>query len=116
MAMKTTRGVTSNLAFAQATSIIEDDLLKGSSLAESMANQDHFSNLAANMVAVGEDTGMLPEMLLELADMYDQECESAIDAVTTLLGPLMIVFLGGIVGFVVVAILLPIFRMNAMVS
>jgi len=115
-AMKTTRGTTANLAFAQATSTIEDDLLKGSSLAESMANQGHFSILAANMVAVGEDTGMLPEMLLELADMYDQECESAIDSITTLLGPLMIVFLGGIVGFVVVAILLPIFRMNAMIG
>ena len=115
-AMKTTQGTTSNLAFAQATAQIEDDLLKGSTLAKAMAEQSYFSELAANMVAVGEDAGMLPEMLLELADMYDQECESAIDTATTLLGPLMIIFLGGIVGFVVVAILLPIFRMNALVS
>jgi general secretion pathway protein F len=54
-------------------------------------------------------------MLLEVADMYDQECEAAIGSLTGLLGPVMIVLLGGIVGFVVMAILLPIFETSTMV-
>ena len=68
------------------------------------------------MVAVGEDTGALPEMLLELAEMYDQESESAIGSMTTLLGPLMIVILGLIIGFVVLAILMPIFETSTLVG
>ena len=68
------------------------------------------------MVAVGEETGTLDEMLLELADMYDNESESAIGSMTTLLGPLMIVVLGLIIGFVVLAILMPIFETSTMIS
>ena len=115
-AINTTRGVTSNLAFERGVSNIETQLLKGSTLAKAIEEQPYFSEITSNMVAVGEETGMLPEMLLEVADMYDQECESAINSVTTLLGPLMIVVLGAIVGFVVVAILLPIFRTSTMIG
>ena len=68
------------------------------------------------MVAVGEETGTLAEMLLEVAEMYDQESESAIASMTTLLGPLMIVILGLIIGFVVLAILMPIFETSTMVG
>ncbi|MCH8219566.1 MAG: type II secretion system F family protein [Planctomycetes bacterium] len=115
-AINTTRGVTSNLAFERGVSNIETQLLKGSTLAKAIEEQPYFSEITSNMVAVGEETGMLPEMLLEVADMYDQECESAINSVTTLLGPIMIVVLGAIVGFVVVAILLPIFRTSTMIG
>ena len=68
------------------------------------------------MIAVGEDTGTLPEMLLEVAEIYDQECESTIGSMTSLLGPVMIVVLGLIIGFVVIAILLPIFETSTMIS
>ena len=68
------------------------------------------------MVAVGEETGTLAQMLLELADMYDSESESAIGSLTTLLGPLMVVVLGLIIGFVVLAILMPIFETSTMIS
>jgi type II secretory pathway component PulF len=68
------------------------------------------------MIAVGEETNTLTEMLFEIADMYDQESESAIASMTTLLGPLMIVILGLIIGFVVLAILMPIFETSTMVS
>jgi len=115
-AIKTTRGTTTNLAFSQAISNIEDALLKGSALATSVGQQQYFSEITANMIAVGEDTGMLPEMLMEVADMYDQECESAINNITTLLGPLMIFVLGGLVGFIVIAILLPIFETSSMIG
>ena len=64
----------------------------------------------------GEDTGTLPEALFEVADMHDQECESAISSITSLLGPIIIVVLGGIIGFVVMAMLMPIFEASTMLS
>ena len=115
-ALETTRGITTNMAFAQEIENIEDAILRGSTLAKSIDEQKYFSEVAANMVAIGEQTGMLPEMLLEVADMYDQDCESAISSVTNLLGPVMIVALGLIIGFVVLAILLPIFETSTIVG
>jgi len=109
-AIKITQGTTSNRAFAEEIGKIELELLKGAALTKAVSRQNYFSELTANMVAVGEDTGMLPEMLMEVANMYDQESESSIDSMTKLLGPAMIVVLGLIIGFVVLAILLPIFE------
>ena len=115
-AIQTTKGTTNNIAFADDIARLEQKILKGSTMAEAMASQKYFSEIASNMVAVGEETGTLDEMLLELADMYDNESESAIASMTTLLGPLMIVVLGLIIGFVVLAILMPIFETSTMVN
>jgi type II secretory pathway component PulF len=115
-AVHTTRGITTNHAFAREIGNINEAILRGSTLAKVVAEQQYFSEIAANMIAVGEETGMLPEMLLEVADMYDQECESAISSMTNLLGPAMILVLGVIIGFVVMAILLPIFETSTMVG
>jgi len=115
-ALQTTKGTTNNIAFADDIFCLEQKILKGSTLAEAMLAQKYFSEIAANMVAIGEETGALPEMLLELADMYDNESESAIGSMTTLLGPLMIVVLGLIIGFVVLAILMPIFEASTMIG
>jgi type IV pilus assembly protein PilC len=115
-AIKTTQGTTTNRAFAEEIENVEEAILKGSTLAEAVGEQNNFSEIAANMIAVGEDTGALPEMLLEVAEIYDQECESAIGTMTSLLGPVMIVVLGLIIGFVVIAILLPIFETSTMVA
>lgn len=115
-AVNTTKTVTTNTAFAREIANIEDSILKGSTMAKAIKQQHYFSEIVANMIAVGEDTGTLPEMLLEVADMHDQECESAISSFTNLLGPMMIVVLGIIIGFVVIAILMPIFETTTMVS
>jgi type IV pilus assembly protein PilC len=115
-AISTTKGTTNNSAFVENITSIEEKLLRGATVAKAMTQQKYFTEITANMVAVGEDAGMLPEMLLEVAEMYDQESESAISAVTTLLGPLMIVILGLIIGFVVLAILMPIFETSTMVA
>ncbi len=114
-AIKTTKATISSQALAVQIDTIESEILKGSSIAKAIAGQGHFSEMLTNMIAVGEESGMLPEMLLEVADIYDLESESAIDTITTLLGPLMIVVLGTIIGFVVLAILLPIFETTTMV-
>jgi len=115
-AINTTKGTTSNSAFSKEITSVEESILKGVSLAQALEKQEFFSEMLGNMVAVGEETETLPEMLLEIADMYDQESESSITSVTTLLGPLMIVVLGLIIGFVVLAILMPIFETSSMVG
>lgn len=115
-AIKTTQGITTNNAFAKEIENIEESILKGSTLAKAIGEQRYFSEVAVNMTAIGEETGTLSEMLLETADMYDQECESTISSMTNLLGPVMIVVLGLIIGFVVLAILLPIFETSTMVG
>lgn len=115
-AVNTTKGITTNQAFAREIGNIKEAILKGSTLAEAIREQHYFSEIAANMIAVGEDAGTLPEMLLEVADIYDQECESTIGSITNLLGPVMIVVLGLIIGFVIMAILLPIFETSTLVD
>jgi len=115
-AVDTTKGTTTNSAFAKEIDNIEQDITKGITLTETMSKQQYFTEITVNMVAVGENTGTLPEMLLEIAEMYDQESESAISSMTTLIGPLMILILGLIIGFVVLAILMPIFETSAMVG
>jgi Type II secretory pathway, component PulF len=63
--------------------------------------------MVVSMIDVGEETGQLPEMLLKIADVYDDEVDNTVAALTSLLEPLMIVFLAGIVGTIVIALFLP---------
>ncbi len=115
-AISTTKKTTNNTAFAKAIVEIKRSILKGSTLAKAMAQQKYFDRITTNMVAVGEDTGTLDEMLLDIAQMHEQESQATINSITTLLGPLMIMALGLIIGFVVMAILMPIFESGSMVG
>ena len=115
-AINITQGTTNNSAFSHEIANIHDAVIKGDTLAESIRKQKYFNEITANMVAVGEETGNLPEMLLDLAEIYDQESESMINNLTTLLGPMMIVILGAVIGFVVLAILMPIFETSTMIG
>lgn len=110
------KDVTTNQAFMKNIGNILEDLKKGYSLAKAVRRQPYFNELTSNMIAVGEESGMLPEMLLEVAEMYEQESEASISSLTNLLGPIMIVFLGLTIGFVVLAILLPIFETSTMIG
>lgn len=96
--------------------IIEDAVLKsralvqeGKPLWESWEETKRFPYMVTQMVAVGEQTGSLSTMLGKVADFYDEECDQAVAAITSLMEPLMIVVLGGIVGTVVIAMYLPLF-------
>ena len=115
-AINTTKKTVKNRAFARQVDSIESQIIKGSSMAKAVSEQDYFSEMLINMIAVGEETAMLPEMLLEVAEIYDLESESAIHSITTLLGPCMIILIGSVIGFVVLAILLPIFETTTMVQ
>jgi type IV pilus assembly protein PilC len=70
--------------------------------------------MVVQMISVGEATGALDSMLNKIADFYDDEVDAAVTAMTTLLEPVMMVFLGGIVGSMIIAMYLPIFKMAAL--
>ena len=98
--------------------VVENALVKtrqsiseGRTIAEPLAETNIFPPMVVQMIAVGEATGALDTMLNKIADFYDDEVDSAVDNMTALLEPIMMVFLGGIVGGMVVAMYLPIFKM-----
>ena len=70
-----------------------------------------FPKMVVQMIAVGESTGAMDVMLVKIADFYDEEVEQAVDGITSLIEPLIMVVLGGIIGFVLIAMYMPIFTM-----
>jgi len=84
---------------------------EGKTIAEPLAQANIFPSMVVSMIAVGENTGALDAMLAKIADFYDDEVDTAVEALTSLLEPAMMVFLGGVVGGMIVALYLPIFSM-----
>ncbi|MFH1360031.1 MAG: type II secretion system F family protein [Candidatus Omnitrophota bacterium] len=89
-----------------------EDLEKGLSLGESLRKTDLFPVLVCDMIKIGEESGSLEESLGDVADSYEQEANEKIRTVTALLEPVMILIVGSVVGFMVIAMLLPIFQMD----
>ena len=98
-----------NIVIENAAKAVKESVRTGNSLAAPLQQHPVFPAMVVQMIAVGEDTGALDEMLAKVADFYDQEVESTTEALTSLIEPLMIAVLGGIVGFMVIALYLPIF-------
>ena len=103
--------------------VVEDALMKtrqsiseGQSIAEPLSASGVFPPMVVQMIAVGEATGALDSMLNKIADFYDDEVDAAVEAMTSLLEPVMMVFLGGIVGGMIVAMYLPIFKLASVVG
>jgi len=103
--------------------IIENALLEtrkciseGRTIAEPLSESDIFPPMVVQMIAVGEATGALDAMLAKIADFYDDEVDAAVDTMTALLEPFMMVFLGGVVGGMIIAMYLPIFQMASVVG
>lgn len=84
---------------------------EGKTIAEPLANAGIFPSMVVSMIGVGENTGALDAMLSKIADFYDDEVDVAVDAMTSLLEPFMMVFIGGVVGGMLIALYLPIFTM-----
>ena len=85
-------------------------IAEGKTIAEPLAESDVFPGMVTQMIAVGEETGAMETMLSKIADFYDEEVDTAVDALTSMLEPLMMVFLGGSVGGLLIAMYLPIFK------
>jgi type IV pilus assembly protein PilC len=99
-----------NRVVGQATHAIQDSVRRGESLAAPLAQHAVFPPMVVQMLAVGEDTGALDTMLHKISDFYDQEVEATTEALTSLIEPLMIAFLGGIIGSMIIALYMPIFK------
>lgn len=89
---------------------------EGKTIAEPLGQAQIFPSMVVSMIAVGENTGALDAMLAKIADFYDDEVDAAVEAMTSLLEPFMMVFLGGIIGGMIVALYLPIFKMAGAVA
>jgi type IV pilus assembly protein PilC len=101
---------TGNIVLARAVRDVQDSVRNGESLSKPLENHKIFPPMVVQMMAVGEDTGALDTMLGKIAEFYDQEVEATAEALTALIEPLMIAFLGGIIGAMIVALYMPIFK------
>jgi len=95
---------------------VADEVEKGDGLAAAMTRQTIFPPIMLRMVSAGEATGKIDAMLEKMADFWDEEIEATLDALTSLIEPFLIVFLGVVVGGIVIAMFLPIFKLNDIVS
>jgi type IV pilus assembly protein PilC len=96
-----------NVIVGSAVSAIHDSVKEGETITAPLEASRVFPPMVVSMVDVGEQTGALPEMLLKIADNYDEEVDNAVAAMTSLLEPIMIVFLAVIVGSIVIAMFMP---------
>lgn len=98
-----------NIVIEHASKDVRESVRQGNSLAKPLADHPVFPPMVVQMMAVGEDTGALDDMLDKIADFYDQEVEATTDALTSLIEPLMIAVLGTIIGGMIIALYMPIF-------
>src|SRR5215208_16911 len=106
-ALNITRDTAGNSALARAIARVHDSVKEGESIVQPLEASKQFPPMVVSMVDVGEETGKLPEMLLKVADVYDDEVGNAVAALTSMLEPIMIVFLAVIVGTIVLALFTP---------
>jgi general secretion pathway protein F len=109
------KNIVDNRVLYDATEAARDAIREGQSIAPPLKKSGIFPPLMIHMIAVGEKSGRLEEMLFKTAETYEGEVDSTIATLTTLLEPVMIVFMGGMVTFIVLSILLPIFQMSQLV-
>ena len=110
-ALTITRDTAGNVVVSNAIDKVHEAVKEGESIVAPLQASKIFPSMVISMVDVGEETGQLPEMLLKIADVYDDEVDNAVTALTSVLEPIMIVFLAAIVGAIVMAIFLPLIKM-----
>ena len=109
-------GTAGNKVIEDAIFSVRSSISEGKTIAQPLQESGVFPNMVVQMIAVGETTGALDEMLNKIADFYDDEVDAAVDALTSAIEPLMIVFLGGTIGSIIIAMYLPIFKMAGAVG
>jgi type IV pilus assembly protein PilC len=114
-ALDSVAGACGNQLFADATLRIKEEVTTGTQMQIAMRNTNVFPNMVVQLTAIGEEAGSLDAMLAKVADIYEEEVDLAIDSLSSLLEPMIMAFLGVVVGGLVVAMYLPIFKMGAVV-
>ncbi len=115
-ALDSTAGATNNIVFYNAVQRIKDDVSTGQQLQFAMRSTNLFPSMVIQMVGIGEEAGSLEEMLDKAATYYENEVDNAVDGLTSLMEPMIMAFLGVVVGGLVVAMYLPIFQMGQVVG
>ena len=111
-AMDSVAGVAGNSVFEKAILKMRDEAATGQQLQTSIQNSGLFSNMVTQMVAIGEESGSIDDMLAKVADYYEEEVDNAVDAMTSMMEPMIMSFLGVVIGGLVVGMYLPIFKMG----
>ncbi|WP_424193940.1 type II secretion system F family protein [Ampullimonas aquatilis] len=111
-ALDSVAGAAGNYVYKMATKEIQQDVSIGTSLTNSMQSVGVFPSMVTQMVAIGEESGALDHMLSKVAEFYEQEVDDAVDAMSSLMEPLIMVVLGTLIGGIVVAMYLPIFKLG----
>lgn len=108
-------GAAGNYVYKAATKQIQGEVATGTSLTNAMTNVNLFPNMVTQMVAIGEESGALDSMLSKVADFFEQEVDDAVEAMSSLMEPVIMVVLGTLIGGMVVAMYLPIFKLGAVI-
>ena len=114
-ALESVAGATGNIVYEVGVMEMRDEVATGQRLQQSMENTDLFPNMVIQMIAVGEESGSLDEMSAKVADFYEEDVDNAVDNLSSLLEPMIMAILGVLVGGLVVAMYLPIFKLGAVV-
>ena len=115
-AVTITRDTAGNEIYVRALNEVHDSIREGESLAAPLRTSKACDGLVTNMIDVGEETGELDKMLLRIADNYEEEIDVAVSSLVALIEPIMVVVLGGIVGFIVIALFMPLVQLISSVS
>ena len=114
-ALDSVAGAAGNRVYYDATKRIQSEISTGTSLTVAMQNTNVFPNMVLQMTAIGEESGALDSMLSKVADFYEAEVDDAVDAMSSLMEPVIMVVLGVLIGGLVIAMYLPIFKMGQVV-
>lgn len=114
-AMDSVAGATGNIVFYEATMKIKDEVSTGVPLAESMKNVKVFPNMCVQMTQIGEESGSLDKMLNKVADYYEEEVDALVESLSSMMEPMIMAFLGVVIGGLVLAMYLPIFTMGGQI-
>jgi type IV pilus assembly protein PilC len=109
-ALEIVKETTGNVVVSSTIAAVHESVKEGETIAAPLRASRVFPAMVAGMVDIGEQTGALPDMLMKVADNYDDQVDNAVTSMTSLLEPIMIVFLAVVVGSIVIAVLMPIFK------
>lgn len=115
-ALESVGGAAGNQLYVEATDKIRAEVSTGTSLTVAMQGTNRFPNMVLQMTAIGEESGALDSMLGKVADFYEREVDDAVDAIASLIEPMIMVVLGSLIGGLVIAMYLPIFKMGAVIG
>ncbi len=114
-ALDSVAGASGNYIYYEATKKVQGEVSTGTSLTVAMQNTDVFPNMVLQMTSIGEESGALDGMLSKVADFFEAEVDDAVDALSSLMEPMIMVVLGVVIGGMVIAMYLPIFKLGQVV-